>query len=194
MQRAMDEPRMRPGTAQRSTRLRRAMSAIERPSSGVLGRPTSSTKPRRPYSAYTRKGSEEEGPKYEAPETGREWWRFYLKVRCFSLQNVVLQCLSQPLLLQETPIPGSYSHRGFVDDLHSQPGTYRFRDTSRVKSASHQRFERMGQQLLPGAYEVPGFVHTLTKKKVTYGFLATERDEGPKIGHGYGDKVRWDSN
>lgn len=98
------------------------------------------------------------------------------------------------ILLQETPIPGSYSHRGFVDDLHSQPGTYRFRDTSRVKSASHQRFERMGQQLLPGAYEVPGFVHTLTKKKVTYGFLATERDEGPKIGHGYGDKVRWDTN
>lgn len=160
----MDEPRMRPGTAQKSSRLRRAMSAIERPSTG---RPTSSTRPRRPYSAYTRKGSEEEGPKYEAPETGREWWRFYLK---------------------ETPIPGSYSHRGFVDDLHSQPGTYRFRDTSRVKSASHQRFDRMGQHLLPGAYEVPGFVHTLTKKKVTYGFLATERDEGPKIGHGYGDK------
>lgn len=93
------------------------------------------------------------------------------------------------LFLQETPIPGRYSHKGFVDDLQSQPGTYRFRDSSRVKSASHQRFERTGQQLLPGAYEIPGFVHTLTKKKVTYGFLATERDEGPKIGHGYGDKV-----
>lgn len=180
---------MRPGTAQKSSRLRRAMSAIERPSTG---RPTSSTRPRRPYSAYTRKGSEEEGPKYEAPETGREWWRFYLKVRSSSL--VSKQCQCQSLLLQETPIPGSYSHRGFVDDLHSQPGTYRFRDTSRVKSASHQRFDRMGQHLLPGAYEVPGFVHTLTKKKVTYGFLATERDEGPKIGHGYGDKVRWDTN
>lgn len=183
---------MRPGTAQKSSRLRRAMSAIERPSSGALGRPTSSTRPRRPYSAYTRKGCEEEGPKYEAPETGREWWRFYLKVGCSSLFSK--QCLCQSFLLQETPIPGSYSHRGFVDDLHSQPGTYRFRDTSRVKSASHQRFERMGQQLLPGAYETPGFVHTLTKKKVTYGFLATERDEGPKIGHGYGDKVRWDTD
>ena len=45
--------------------------------------------------------------------------------------------------------------------------------------------------LLPGAYNTSGFVQDLTKKKVTYGFLDTEREEGPKIGHGYGDKV-WD--
>ena len=57
------------------------MSAIQRPSSG---RPTSSARPRRPYSAYTRKGSEEEEPKFEAPQTDREWWRAYLKV-CWRL-------------------------------------------------------------------------------------------------------------
>lgn len=79
---AMAEQRMRPGTAQRRVGLCRAKSAIQRPSSSALGRPTSSARPRRPYSAYTHKGSEEQGPKYEAPETGREWWRFYLKV-CF---------------------------------------------------------------------------------------------------------------
>lgn len=77
--RAMAEQTMRPGTAQRPVGLRRAMSAIQRPSSGALGRPASG-RPRRPYSAYTRKGAEEEGPKYEAPETNREWWRAYLKV------------------------------------------------------------------------------------------------------------------
>ena len=70
---------MRPGTARKPVRLRRAMSAIQRPSTGT-GAPLGSARPRRPYSAYTRKGAEEEGPKYETPETGREWWRFYLKV------------------------------------------------------------------------------------------------------------------
>lgn len=76
----MAEQRARPGTGQRPVGLRRAMSAIQRPTSGAQGRPMSSTRPRRPYSAYTRKGEEEEGPKFEAPETNREWWRAYLKV------------------------------------------------------------------------------------------------------------------
>lgn len=76
-----------------------------------------------------------------------------------------------------------------MEDLHGQSATYRFRDTSRVKSASHQRFERTGEHLLPGAYETSGFVQQLSNKRVSYGFQDTERDEGPKIGHGYGDKV-----
>ena len=74
------EEKKRPGTgSQRPMGLRRAMSAIQRrPSSS--GRPLSSSRPRRPYSAYTRKGDEEEGPKFEAPQSNREWWRAYLKV------------------------------------------------------------------------------------------------------------------
>ena len=159
------------------------MSAVQRPTSGAPGRPASG-RTRRPYSAYTRKGEEEEGPKFEAPETNREWWRAYLKVGFALLTPLPHVCYPQ-----ETPVPGSYKHRSFVEDLHGQPSSYRFRDTSRVKSASHQRFERTGQQLLPGAYESSGFLHELGRKKVTYGFLDTQRGEGPKIGHGYGDKV-----
>ncbi|CAI8024350.1 hypothetical protein GBAR_LOCUS14151 [Geodia barretti] len=161
----MAEEKRRPGTGgQRPVGLRRAMSAIQRPSSG---RPMSSARPRRPYSAYTKKGDEEESPKFEAPKSNREWWRAYLK---------------------ETPIPGSYSQRGFLDDLRRERSTYRFRDTPRAKSASHQRFERTGEQLLPGAYETQGFVQDVSKRKVSYGFLDIERGAGPKIGHGYGDK------
>ncbi len=55
------------------------MSAIARPSSGAL-RPATATRPRRPYSAYSRKGSEDDAPKFDAPESNREWWRFYMKV------------------------------------------------------------------------------------------------------------------
>lgn len=91
--------------------------------------------------------------------------------------------------LQETPIPGAYRTRGFVDDLHHSRKTYGFRDGSRAKSASHQRFERTGQFLLPGEYRTTDSIQSLGKKKMTYGFKAIQRDEGPKIGHGYGDKV-----
>ena len=155
--REMAEKVTRPGTGQRPVGLRRAMSAIQRPSTG---RPGSSTRPRRPYSAYTRKGSEEDGPKYETPQTGREWWRAYLKV------SSILHCRRSDWLLQETPIPGAYSQRGFLEDLQKQQRTYRFRDTPRAKSASHQRFERSGEQLLPGAYETPGFLQEISKRKV----------------------------
>ena len=43
--------------------------------------------------------------------------------------------------------------------------------------------------MLPGAYETQGFLQDMSKKKVSYGFLGIERGAGPKIGHGYGDKV-----
>lgn len=65
-------------TVQRpSTRQRRAMSAIARPASM---RPLTAS--RRPYSAYTKRGEgdQENLPKYDGPESNREWWRFYVKV------------------------------------------------------------------------------------------------------------------
>ena len=74
-------------TGQKPVGLRRTMSAIQRPSGG---RPVSSARSRRPYSAYSRKGTEEEGPKYEAPQTDIEWWRAYLKVRLWLLPVSVL--------------------------------------------------------------------------------------------------------
>lgn len=33
------------------------------------------------------------------------------------------------------------------------------------------------------------FVQEIGKKPATYGFRRIERDQGPKIGHGCGDKV-----
>lgn len=72
MEVAQEKPARRP-----SARQRRAMSAIVRP--GNAGRPLTST--RRPYSAYTKRDGEAENtPKYDGPESNREWWRFYLKV------------------------------------------------------------------------------------------------------------------
>ena len=90
---------------------------------------------------------------------------------------------------QETPLPGAYRVGSFLDELQRQPSTYRFRDSSRVKSASHQRFARTGEALLPGAYEQSDFIADLTQQPKTYGFKAIERGREVKIGHGYGDKV-----
>ena len=90
---------------------------------------------------------------------------------------------------QETPIPGTYRVKGFLDELQKNPNSYRFRDSSRVKSASHQRFTRSGEMLIPGAYEHEDFLQESGKKAATFGFKGIERDKGPKIGHGYGDKV-----
>lgn len=45
--------------------------------------------------------------------------------------------------------------------------------------------------LIPGAYQVDDFVTETGKKATTYGFKGIERHQGPKIGHGYGDKVRY---
>jgi len=74
----------------KSARHRRAMSAIARPSSGA-GRPPTAGRQRRPYSAYTKRGSEENSPKYDAPETNREWWRFYMKVQCITILCELVQ-------------------------------------------------------------------------------------------------------
>lgn len=90
---------------------------------------------------------------------------------------------------QETPLPGAYRIGSFLDDLQKQPGTYRFRDSSRVKSASHQRFARCGEALLPGAYEQSDFVSDLAQQPKTYSFKNIKRGQEIKIGHGYGDKV-----
>ena len=64
---------------QPSARHRRAVSAVARLRSAQAARP--STARSRPYSAYTRRGSEDEDtPNYVAPQTNREWWRYYVKV------------------------------------------------------------------------------------------------------------------
>ena len=76
-----------------------------------------------------------------------------------------------------------------MEDLERKQSTYGFRDSSRAKSAGHTRFQRNGDILLPGAYEHSDFLEAVAKKPATYGFRNTDRYQGPKIGHGYGDKV-----
>ena len=66
-----------------SARMKRFSSARQRPQTSLV-RPFTASRPRRPYSAYTHRGSEETGPKYDAPETAREWWRHYVKVRFYT--------------------------------------------------------------------------------------------------------------
>lgn len=85
-------------------------------------------------------------------------------------------------------MPGSYRVGGFLDELQKRPNTYSFRDSSRAKSASHQRFAKTGETLLPGAYDCTGFVQHLEAKHMTYGFKGTDREQGPKIGHTCPDK------
>jgi len=41
---------------------------------------------------------------------------------------------------------------------------------------------------LPGAYEHEDFLMQTTRRQMTYGFKDITREDGPKIGHGYGDK------
>ena len=91
--------------------------------------------------------------------------------------------------LKETPLPGAYRVGSFLEELQKQPSSYRFRDSSRVKSASHQRFQPTGETLLPGAYEHSDFVAQLSQQPKTYGFKAIKRGQEVKIGHGYGDKA-----
>lgn len=52
------------------------------------------------------------------------------------------------------------------------------------------RFYSTGEILIPGAYENKDFLDNLGRKPKTYNFRSIDREQGPKIGHGYGDKVR----
>ena len=69
--------------AMASVKLQRSQSAVQspmkRPPTAAI-RPLTASRPRRPYSAYTQRGAEEQGQRFDAPETNREWWRHYVKV------------------------------------------------------------------------------------------------------------------
>lgn len=90
---------------------------------------------------------------------------------------------------QETPVPGTYQHKGFVDDLQDQTTTYGFRGSGRRPTSA--RFHSAGEVLLPGAYEQRNFLEELGSRPATYNFRGLDRGSGPKIGHGHGDKVRY---
>ena len=91
--------------------------------------------------------------------------------------------------LQETPSPGAYRLGDFVEDLRKRPTTYGFRNTGRRPQSASAASAPSGDTLLPGAYEHKDFLEQSFRRSMAYSFRAIDRDSGPKIGHGYGDKV-----
>ena len=77
--------------------------------------------------------------------------------------------------------------KDFVDDLRGKHVTYGFRNVGRRPNSA--RLHSSGEVLLPGAYEHRDFIDIDGKKSMTYNFRSTDRNSGPKIGHGYGDKA-----
>jgi len=71
--------------------------------------------------------------------------------------------------------------------LNKRSATYGFRDVPRDKKPFD--LQRTGSLLLPGAYEHKDFLEESAKKAQSYCFKSVGRDRGPKIGHGYFDKV-----
>ena len=75
-----------------------------------------------------------------------------------------------------------------MDELNKKTsGAYAFRSVSRKKEPVS--YQGKGEVLMPGAYETKDFLHDMTTKAQTYNFKGVEREDGPKIGHGFGDKV-----
>jgi hypothetical protein len=100
----------------------------------------------------------------------REWWRTYVR---------------------DTPNPGAYDLKDFLYDLDLRPGTYNFKGTGRLsKLGNFLETGDQGPYLLPGCYDKSDFVQEAAKRPRTYNFKSTDREAGPKIGHGFGDKVR----
>ncbi|CAH1263299.1 protein STPG4-like isoform X1 [Branchiostoma lanceolatum] len=100
------------------------------------------------------KRKKSENMMWEGPRSGREWWRSWLK---------------------ETPVPGTYESRDFLEDqeLNPVPITYNFKNEGRKKDAD---VLRRGDTLLPGAYNLKDFLYPMQKSLHTYSFKNSNRD------------------
>ena len=83
------------------------------------------------------------------------------------------------VFLQETPVPGAYDNKDFIDEIEVRPATYQFKNEGRKKDADVQR---RGSALLPGAYEKDDLVADLDKKYATYAFKNTSRESNRMLG------------
>ncbi|KAK2547343.1 Protein STPG4 [Acropora cervicornis] len=104
---------------------------------------------------------------YEEPLSDREgWWRSTLK---------------------DTPVPGTYDLKNFVQDLQFNPisKTYGFKNTGRKKNADPSR---RGSYLMPGLYKHFRCVDQLEKQQISYNFKACDRYHTPTALVGYIDK------
>ncbi|XP_039267633.2 protein STPG4-like [Styela clava] len=117
---------------------------------------------KRVYSAYT-KGRKDPRVTYEEPVTKREWWRVTVK---------------------ETPVPGTYKCRDFLDVAAMNPvqASYNFAGQGRSKEAG---IARSGELLLPGAYQHRDFLRDLENRRIASSFKSSGRSRTPT---GFKDK------
>lgn len=89
---------------------------------------------------------------------------------------------------QDTPVPGSYDLKDFVEELQTNPVrmTYGFQNAGRKRDADRSR---KGSHLMPGLYKHTTCVDKLEKQQVTYSFKACDRYHTPTALVGYIDKV-----
>ena len=87
------------------------------------------------------------------------------------------------VVFQETPVPGTYETRSFVDDLNGPVHTsYNFKGSGRKRDL---KVVKTGEVLLPGAYNHLDFIHTTAGRPLTYRFKGPGRKSTPA---GYADK------
>ncbi|CAH1793150.1 unnamed protein product [Owenia fusiformis] len=102
---------------------------------------------------------------YEKTKSGREsWWRKDIR---------------------ETPLPGTYDHYDFIDEVDKKQNTYRFKSDGRKRDAHPWH---KGAALMPGAYEHKDFLSNFDKFNTTYGFKSTKRDARDFLNFGKKDK------
>ncbi|XP_062502237.1 protein STPG4-like [Corticium candelabrum] len=104
----------------------------------------------------------------EERANSREWWRSYIK---------------------DTPNPGAYDIKDFLHYLEQRPGSYNFKGQGRQgKLLNFLEPGDHGPYLLPGCYNTKDFVEEASTRQWSYNFKSIDRETGPKIGHGCGDK------
>ncbi|CAK8677965.1 unnamed protein product [Clavelina lepadiformis] len=110
----------------------------------------------RVYSAYAR-GRKDPSEDYEETVSNREWWRSFIK---------------------ETPVPGHYEHRDFVNDgrKNPTPATYNFTGQGRRKEPG---VTHKGEFLMPGLYQYNDFIQEIKRRPATYSFKSCDRSRIP---------------
>ena len=97
-------------------------------------------------------------------------------------------CAAKLIKYQDTPIPGAYDLKDFVQELQGNPvrTTYGFKNAGRKKNADPSR---KGTALMPGLYKHRTCVDQLGTQQKTYSFKACDRYHTPTALVGYIDKV-----
>lgn len=95
---------------------------------------------------------------------------------------------SRLIFLQDTPIPGLYHVRDFIEEAELNPvrKTYGFKGEGRKTQTLGVR---KGDLLLPGAYDYVDFIQEVQMRPATYSFKNCPRSDNLTLG--IRDKVEW---